>query len=74
MSCLLENQSRTVIENLIKNNNMTLSDATRAWHNSRTKQALVEKGLSFVSGMRCYWELQLELRNDPRWMSEPFDI
>lgn len=70
----LSNQSQTVIAQLVERHNMQINVAADTWYSSQTKKILEERGLDYVSGMRCYWELQLELSNDPRWMKEPFDM
>lgn len=70
----LSNQSQIVITQLVKEHNMQVNVATDKWYSSKTKELIERNGLGYVSGMRCYWELQLELTNDPRWMKEPFDM
>lgn len=66
-------QSNVVIEQLIKNG-YTMENATKCWYNSKTRNQIITNHLGYVSGMRCYWELSLELSNDSRWMKEPFDM
>lgn len=69
----LKSQSVAVLNKLMENDKMTRQQATDTWFNSRTKTELEKHKLFFVSGMRCYWELKLELSEDSRWMSDTFE-
>ncbi len=69
----LKSQSVVVLNKLMENDKMTRQQATDTWFNSRTKTELEKRKLFFVSGMRCYWELKLELSEDSRWMSDTFE-
>ena len=44
------------------------------WEMSKAKKYLENNSLDYVSSMRCYWELLLELNNDRRWLHTPFDM
>lgn len=68
----LSSQSIVVLNQLMKNNNMTRQQAMDTWFKSKTKAELEKRKLFFVSGMRCYWELTLELDGDSRWMATEF--
>lgn len=71
----LSQQSEVIVRQLL--NNGVVADMTRGyalWNASKTKKCLEDASLSYVSGMRCYWELKLELSGDQRWMNEPFDM
>ena len=70
----LNSQTKVVIRQLITLDNKTLEEAHTLWFGSKTKQYLEENSLYYVSGMRCYWELCLELACDSRWLYEPFDM
>ena len=71
----LSQQSEVVVRQLVKDGeNITQESALALWNASKTKKCLEDAGLDYVSGMRCYWELQLELSEDQRWMKEPFDM
>lgn len=67
-----EEQTKYVITYLMKDNRCSLGDAAKIWYNSKTKACLhnSKKDYSLVSPKRCYKELQYELNNDPRWMTE----
>lgn len=71
----LSQQSEVVVRQLV--NDEVVEDITQGyilWNASKTKKCLEDAGLNYVSGMRCYWELKLELSEDQRWMREPFDM
>lgn len=70
----LSSQSEVVIKQLMINNNMQRTDALNTWYNSKTKSYLEANKLFYVSGMRCYWELTLELEQNPKWLRDPFDM
>lgn len=68
----LSSQSATVIEQLMKRG-MTREQAMGVWCNSKTKAILEKQKIFWVSGMRCFVELEYELTNNPLWMSDTFD-
>lgn len=70
----LSSQSEVVIRQLMERDKLSRGDAVSLWYKSRTKRAIEEAGTFYISGMRCYWELTLELANDPKWMKEPIDF
>ena len=69
----LENQSEIVIRQLQLENGLSLEKATNTWYCSKTKEEVEKRDLYFISGMRCYWELMLELEKDSRWMRDSFE-
>ena len=68
----LNSQSSTVIEQLVSKG-LSREKAASLWFNSKTKKILEERGMLWVSGMRCFVELEYELENSPKWMNEPFE-
>lgn len=70
----LKEQDEVVIEVLMEEDKLTRKQAFDTWFTSKTKDKIKEMKLFYVSGMRCYWELKLELSNDRRWFNEPFDL
>lgn len=70
----LSSQAKIVVKQLVLYNNMTVQAAFTVWNRSQTKRYLEKNKLDYVSGMRCYWELCLELNKDRRWLKEPFDM
>lgn len=69
----LNSQTLVVIKHLMKLNGMQRNQAMLVWAKSKTKARLEELELFYVSGMRCYYELQLEIENNPKWMRDPFE-
>ncbi len=69
-----EAQYRLVVAQLSKDRGISIQDASAIWMSSRTRAYLLQNNLHWVSESRCYWELLLELSNDPRWLNEPFDM
>lgn len=65
-------ESEVVIKQLVTQHNMDILSASNLWFNSRTLKEILKAGLVYASGMRCYWELMLELNHDDRWMTSPF--
>ena len=68
----LNSQSATVIEQLILNGK-SKEEASSLWFNSKTKKILEDNKMFWVSGMRCFVELEYELEGNPKWMNEPFE-
>lgn len=67
-------QTNIVVVGLMQCNDMTREDALKLWLKSKTKHIIQDEAhLDWVSGARCYDELQLELKNDPSWMNGSFD-
>lgn len=67
-------QTNTVIKNLVTRGGFSNEQAYNVWYNSKTRAEIERLGLDYISGMRCYYELQFELWKDPRWMNEPFGM
>lgn len=67
-------QTNIVVKQLMSRNKMSRREAFDTWEMSKTKKYLEDNNLDYVSGMRCYWELLLELNNDRRWLHTPFDM
>ena len=66
---VFEQKDWVVVNQLMKQNNKSRREAIRIWYTSKTREYVRSNKLGFVSGMRCYWELTLELSNDPRWLN-----
>lgn len=67
--------SGIVIEALEKLNNMSHSEASKAWFSSKTKKELLDSGDPEYEGLaatRAYDELLMELEGNPRWMQGSF--
>ena len=71
---LFENQTKIVIEALMREKRMGRADAMKLWYTSKTKEIVQGSGtdLSFVSGARCYDELIMEIERYPHWMKGSF--
>lgn len=68
----LNSQSATVIEQLMLRG-VSKEEASSLWFNSKTKKILEDRKMFWVSGMRCFVELEYELEGNPKWMNEPFE-
>lgn len=68
----MKSESELVIKQLVENHNMDIISAANIWFNSKTLKEILRLGFIYASGMRCYWELMLELNHDDRWMASPF--
>ena len=70
-----EMQSKYVIAFIMEDTKMSLAEATKLWYNSKTKAIIIDGNNDYthVSPTRCYYELQMELTNNPRWMKGQFD-
>lgn len=66
--------TRYVIELIIREQKMTLADATKLWYNSKTKAILLdgEDDYTHLAPAVCYDELMYEVNKDPYWMKRDF--
>lgn len=68
-----DEQSKVVINELMRLKGYTREKAVRMWMTSNTKKIIQdERGRSFVSGARCYDELLLEFSNNSHWLRNEF--
>lgn len=68
-----ESQSITVVEHIMKDNNISREDAIKMWFNSKTYNEIVNRKLTYISAMRAYYELKLEYQKSPDWMRNSFE-
>lgn len=70
-----ELQDFIVIKTLMSERKYTRENATILWFNSNTRYE-VQQVLKYdwASPQRLYWELELELSGDDRWLTNPFDM
>lgn len=68
----MANQAVIVIKQLMDKDNMNRGDACKVWYESKTKEEIIKRDLYYISGMRCYWELMLELSKHKNWMNDWF--
>lgn len=67
-------QSITLIETLMKRDNMSREAAAKTWFNSETYHQIIKRKLTYISAMRAYFELKMEFEKHPNWMQGSFDI
>ena len=68
-----DSQSITIIEHLMKEEKLSRQDAMTLWFSSKTYKEIIRRKLTYISAMRGYWELNLELEKNPKWMTEDFE-
>lgn len=68
-----ESQSITVIEHIIDNKHISRESAIKLWFNSKTYKEIIRRDLTFISAMRAYYELELEYKKSPDWMTKSFE-
>lgn len=69
-----EGQSETLINLLIKHNNMNEETARTTWYGSKTYREILKRELTYISATRAYGELMMELNNNPDWMTGVYDL
>lgn len=57
----------------IKDKKLSRQDAMTLWFSSQTYEDIIRRKLTYISAMRGYWELNLELEKNPKWMTEDFE-
>ena len=68
-----ESQSITIIEHIMKDNNASRKDAMKLWFNSKTYNEIIKRKLTYISAMRAYYELNLEIKGSSEWMKNDFE-
>ena len=68
-----DSQSITIIEQIMKDKKLSRQDAMTLWFSSKTYEELIRRKLTYISAMRGYWALNLELEKNPKWMTEDFE-
>ena len=68
-----DSQSITIIEQIMKDKKLSRQDAMTLWFSSKTYKEIIRRKLTYISAMRGYWELNLELEKNPKWMTEDFE-
>lgn len=68
-----ESQSITVVEKIMKDSNISRKEAEKIWFNSKTYSEILRRKLTFISAMRAYYELGLEINGNPDWMRKEFE-
>ena len=68
-----ESQSETIIEKLIADKDLNREQAMKLWFRSKTYSEIVRRCITYISAMRAYTELEMELKNNGEWMRNPFE-
>ena len=68
-----ESQSETIIEKLINDKELSREQAIKLWLKSKTYGEIIKRNITFVSAMRAYNELDMELNNHSEWMRNSFE-
>lgn len=70
---LFQSQSETILERLVEYRHMTREQAFKCWFNSATYKEILRRRLTYISAMRAYTELDMELNHDPLWFKKLFN-
>lgn len=57
----------------MKDKNASRQEAMKLWFNSKTYKEIVDRKLNYISAMRAYYELNLEIKKSPEWMKNDFE-
>lgn len=68
-----ESQTITIIERIMKDKNVSREDAVKLWLNSKTYNEILKRKLTYISAMRAYYELNLEIKGSSEWMKKDFE-
>lgn len=68
-----ESQSITIIERIMEDKNVSRQSALQMWFNSETYKEIINRELTYISAMRAYYELDLELKKSTEWMKKEFE-
>lgn len=70
----IEKKNLIVINLIVKLMGLSYENAVKIWYNSKTKLVTLDSDdLYYISPACCVDQLQYELSNDERWMTQTFE-
>lgn len=70
---VIKTKDEYVIQMIVKKMNKTVAEATDLWFKSKTREYFDKNDMFWVADYAMIDELQLELSNDPTWMTCLFE-
>lgn len=70
---VIKTKDEYIIQMIVKKMNKTVADAADLWFKSKTREYFDKNDMFWVADYAMLDELQLELNNDPTWMTCLFE-
>lgn len=73
MASIIRTKDKRLVNLIVRDMNKTVAEATDLWFKSKTREYFDKNDMFWVADYAMLDELQLELNNDPTWMTCLFE-
>lgn len=73
LASIIRTKDKRIVNLIVRDMNKTVADATNLWFKSKTREYFDKNDMFWVADYAMLDELQLELNNDPTWMTCLFE-
>lgn len=73
LASIIRTKDKRLVNLIVRDMNKTVADATDLWFKSKTREYFDKNNMFWVADYAMLDELQLELNNDPTWMTCLFE-
>ena len=73
MASIVRTKDKRLVNLIVRDMNKTVAEATDLWFKSKTREYFDKNDMFWVADYAMLDELQLELNNDPTWMTCLFE-
>lgn len=73
MASIIRTKDKRLVNLIVRDMNKTVAEATDLWFKSKTREYFDKNDMFWVAVYAMLDELQLELNNDPTWMTCLFE-
>ena len=73
MASIIKTKDKRLVNLIVRDMNKTVAEATDLWFKSKTREYFDKNDMFWVADYAMLDELQLELNNDPTWMTCLFE-
>lgn len=73
MASIIRTKDKRLVNLIVRDMNKTVAEATDLWFKSKTREYFDKNNMFWVADYAMLDELQLELNNDPTWMTCLFE-
>ena len=73
LASIIKTKDKRLVNLIVRDMNKTVAEATDLWFKSKTREYFDKNDMFWVADYAMLDELQLELNNDPTWMTCLFE-
>lgn len=73
LASIIKTKDKRLVNLIVRDMNKTVAEATDLWFKSKTREYFDKNEMFWVADYAMLDELQLELNNDPTWMTCLFE-